>query len=1044
MSQVFWQAKIWGLLHDSPLKPLIADKSGIGPWECLAVMDGWEAPTKNDRLIQADHIAAATDRAAFGALGKWSEVDYSDELRHLLSSDNLPFQVPEDSFLRQGRNQIDQAHQSIGKSRWDDYTKEDKDRIKQLTKQERENIEQFICDLIPQEIKESQDPQEVFWWMWRCLPDALSRHPDIKEPRLLLIPAETRIPDCSIWSHSNMVAALAGSLMGYDGSNDSRPYVATFTFTPVQEIVKASRKMQDFWAGSWILHFLSVSICLAWAEKYGADSVVYPSLYDQPLIDNWIIRKYPHFKRLKDENQYEAIRQIKQPKSRRLLTAGFPNVLVIVLPQSEVKSAMDLARRMLTGESPEIESPWMKLATQVKQEVFGNIAIAPSVWEEWLKAQWQIYWTALPLGDLNERLARPLKDTFEDWCDRQNSLVFLSEERSLFKKEGEARFFQDPKRGINKHGEFHLVNIGSWWAPIFDQVRTNLNAVKNARNWSLPTAFGLRSTVSGLGSVVREEAGNDWGHCDKDDDSNPVNQFWEKQCGLFDGREQLNATEVVKRGLKKVLPKLLSLSDSVATYPDLTVGVAGWLKQNPELAVRYQQVCQKVVNQFNWTGEAAEDPWGIPWVDEHEDRQNWKHPRLLNAGWLIDDYLPTPTSKSQPLTRKQKQQQIKDMTAEVRGFIAKPEYFPGNNPTDWYVLACGDGDDMGGWLKGTKMDKYRQYVPSGFPKQDPPPEEKEALENFLDQTKRMGPATHAALSRALLDFSNQLVPYLTEQRYAGRLIYSGGDDVLAYTNLWEWDQWLWDIRQCFKGSPDPHEEFDDTGDYWRWKKEEHGEPPENVSSRPLFTMGGNASISFGLVIAHHSVPLAIALENLWDAEKKAKEHQYLSGCFLKRSCCSIENQEVHYRPSWSKKDAVQVRVLYGNGNILNATSKFDVFEQWRTLLNFNQTHPQVDFDPALFEQAAEVWQQHPAPALENSPDAFAAIAPWTMAFCNRRELFKGEETAKQEFQIALANYLKAICQTSQPQERDREIQSWLKLAAFILRKRNIKIGGIES
>jgi len=25
-----------------------------------------------------------------------------------------------------------------------------------------------------------------------------------------------------------------------------------------------------------------------------------------------------------------------------------------------------------------------------------------------------------------------------------------------------------------------------------------------------------------------------------------------------------------------------------------------------------------------------------------------------------------------------------------------------------------------------------------------------------------------------------------------------GDDVLAYTNLWEWDNWLWDIRQCFE------------------------------------------------------------------------------------------------------------------------------------------------------------------------------------------------------------------------------------------------------
>lgn len=1032
MNQVFWQAKIWGLLHDSPLKPLILDKSGKGPWKCLAVMDGWQDPDKNERITQADHISAATDRAAFGALPKWSEVDYSDELCHLLSSEKLSFQLAEDSPLKQGRNLIEQTHKKIGKVRWEDYTEEEKGQIKQVTQQERENIEKLICDVIPQEIKDSRDHQEVFWWMWRCLPDALSRHPDINDPRLLLIPAETRIPDCSIWSHSSMAASLAGSLMGYDGSNNSHPYVATFTFTPVQEVVKASRKMQDFWAGSWILHYLSACICLAWAEKYGPDSIIYPSLYDQPLVDEWLIQKYPHFKRTGNNEQYNSIQQIQQPTNRRLLTAGFPNVLTLVLPASEVQSAMHLARRMFTGESPEVKSPWTQLAEKIKQKVFGDIVIAPSVWEEWLQAQWQIYWTALPLGDLNERLARPKKETFANWCEKQNSLVSLSEERSLFKKEGESDFFQSSKRGINKEGEFHLVNVGSWWAPIFDQVRNNLNAVKNARNWSLPTAFGLRSTISGLGSVVREEAENDWGHCDKDDDSNPVNKFWDKR-GLFDGREQLNATEVVKRGLKKVLPELISLSDSVSTYPDLTVGVAGWLKQNLKYLSHYQKVCDNVVANFDWTRETAKEPWGIPWVDEDKDRkENWKHPRLLNAGWLIDDYLPTPTSEAQPLTKKQKQQHIKDETAKVRKFIAQPQYFPRDNPTDWYVLSCGDGDDMGKWLKGIKMETYAQYVPSAFPKQEPPEDERIALEGFLKQKKRMGPATHAALSRALLDFSNQLVPYITEQRYAGRLIYSGGDDVLAYTNLWEWDQWLWNIRECFKGSPDPHNEFDDTGDYWRWKREENGSPPENVSLRPLFTMGKNASISFGIVVAHHSVPLAIALENLWEAEEKAKDHFYLD--------------PTKTNPKKQKKDAVQVRVLYGNGNILRATSKFDVFDQWRTLLNFQQTHSQVDFDPALFEQAAEVWQQHPAPFLENTSDSFAAIVPWTMAFCDRRELFKGQDkqTAKQDFQAALANYLKSICQTTQPQERDQEIQSWLKLAAFVLRKRDIKIGGTES
>ncbi|MFM9158027.1 MAG: Cas10/Cmr2 second palm domain-containing protein, partial [Dolichospermum sp.] len=144
------------------------------------------------------------------------------------------------------------------------------------------------------------------------------------------------------------------------------------------------------------------------------------------------------------------------------------------------------------------------------------------------------------------------------------------------------------------------------------------------------------------------------------------------------------------------------------------------------------------------------------------------------------------------------------------------------------------------------MKPYREYIPDGF--EEKVRTAKLPLTNFpefLAIQKRMGPSTHSALSRALLDFSNQLVPYLTQNRYAGRLIYGGGDDVLAYTNLWEWDKWLWDIRQCFKGAKDPRDEFSNDGDYWKFKGKS-----DQLVDRPLFTMGSEATISFGLVIAH--------------------------------------------------------------------------------------------------------------------------------------------------------------------------------------------------
>ncbi len=452
----------------------------------------------------------------------------------------------------------------------------------------------------------------------------------------------------------------------------------------------------------------------------------------------------------------------------------------------------------------------------------------------------------------------------------------------------------------------------------------------------------------------------------------------------------------MKRVLHKILPNLLQLSEEkiAASYPDLTSGVAGYLKNSDRQELeKFNQACKAVKNllikEKNTILDVITEKWGIPWIDENRDAELTQfHPRLLNSGWLIED-LDIPD----------------DQRNSYRSLIEKTitQYYPDKNPADWYVLAAGDGDSMSEWLQGIKLKEYRDYIPSQLSVS------LESFQKFLEVKKRMGPSTHNALSRALLDFSNQLVPYLTEQRYAGRLIYAGDDDVLAYSNLWEWDKWLWDIRQCFRGSEDPQGEFDTGDDYWTAK----AMLSQQVTTRPLFTMGRNATISFGIIIAHHSVPLAIALENLWEAEKKAKEHEYHHSCRCqdKKAC-------------FNKKDAVEVRVLYGNGNILKSTAKFDVFHQWQKLIT------DKELDNAIFEQAASLWNQHPAPSLE-------AILPWTKAFCDRRDQFQGDKTAKTQFQANLADFLRGLVLTTKEKDLDNEIQNWLKLAAFIKRNRRI-------
>ncbi|MFM6113939.1 MAG: type III-B CRISPR-associated protein Cas10/Cmr2 [Sphaerospermopsis kisseleviana] len=819
----------------------------------------------------------------------------------------------------------------------------------------------------------------------------------------MLMPAETRLPDASIWSHLSMTSALAGALAGYDltaeqvqrwqGNEElSHPYLAVFSFSPVQELIKSSRKMRDFWAGSWLLHYLSAKVCWKLANQYGPDTLLYPSLYQQPLIDHWLLQEIERLRK-EEKLDFDFTEWVKPPSHESLLTAGFPNVISLILPKDKVQAAMQTAQQTLL-------EAWLEVGDLVLKELqnerhwMRQLKPDHNSWQGWLKSQWQVYWTALPIGKGKQfktaAIPENVDDQLQTWLNQQNEAYNVSKKQKLFQSQ-ELKFLREAyhQRLEEQHRKFS-VNIGSWWAYIFDATRASLASVKNARNWELPTAFGPRSTISGIGPVVNP------GNKDKDKKDwmteGETKKLWGKHdAGFFDGTEQLNATEVLKRGLHKVLPHLLGIpeKDIAASYPDLTSGVAGYLKVNAgdtRHKLNFEKACQAIVNKYpelETTLTEMRGKWGIPWIDKNQNPKKY-HPRLLNADWILED-LPNSTELKEEYRR------------EINNIIS--DSYPSNNPSDWYVLAAGDGDSMTEWLKGTKLKTYGDYIPSKLSVN------LESFPQFLEIQKRMGPSTHSALSRALLDFSNQLVPYLTQNRYAGRLIYGGGDDVLAYTNLWEWDNWLWDIRQCFKGAKDPRDQFSNEGDYWKFKGKS-----DQLVDRPLFTMGSAATISFGIVIAHHSVPLAIALESLWEAEKKAKDHVYIDNNGEKKA-----------------KDAVQVRVIYGNGNTLKSTAKFDVFYQWQQLI-------QQDLESAIFEQAASLWSQHPAPSQE-------AIIPWSRLFCDRRDQFQEDKDNKKQFQEALADFLKALFITTQSKYLDSEIQNWLKLAAFVKRNRHIKLGG---
>ncbi|MEI7811088.1 MAG: type III-B CRISPR-associated protein Cas10/Cmr2 [Ignavibacteria bacterium] len=115
----------------------------------------------------------------------------------------------------------------------------------------------------------------------------------------------------------------------------------------------------------------------------------------------------------------------------------------------------------------------------------------------------------------------------------------------------------------------------------------------------------------------------------------------------------------------------------------------------------------------------------------------------------------------------EKEYDVKIASDELSGFVsARRELLKAGNekPSKYYAVFYFDGDKMGEWLSGS-------------------------TKNNAGKLFRVTPDIHRNISRALREFSINTVPDAVEKRKTGKLVFAGGDDVIAFTTV----QALWDI-----------------------------------------------------------------------------------------------------------------------------------------------------------------------------------------------------------------------------------------------------------
>lgn len=796
---------------------------------------------------------------------------------------------------------------------------------------------------IPDCIFTEPDAKKVYTWLWRFYPQKLSE----QYPSAHLYPSQLHSPDAPIHGYGSTVAAITGALFPEGWQPDTRPerpYILLFTFSPVQEFVKASRKLLDFWGGSYSLHYLSAWLCWQVAAELGMDSVLTPSLWSQPIADAFL---YQSADTLLPECP-DTLAQLKAAlDDSSLRVAGFPNYLAIIV------SGKDNAIAWQTKLKECLRDRWLELGRGVRecikfnvreylqdgerleklhQEICqqpadlrdlelwqqGGVWEWNALWETQLENTWESYTAAIPLGDPDFPLEIAINDpNIEAWIAAQENIT---------------QSYQ-PTIDINQLSSDSNINVGIWWAKTLARLARTIQETKNTRNWAIPAAPGQRSSVSGLFSALhprllyrdrfREGGGLSEG---------TQRLFWRLLAkvfvGIFDASEQLNAIELTKRmgwcyGDRSIATTLgieVATTDNeldyeqIIRFPNLSsIASARFAYDSTDTVKRYWKQLESSFPvlfpalESRFYSRTRNRPFHVPKVDTKinpSDRSSqYFNGTMFAAKWLAEDCGISDTADMG---------ELRSLISNAHKTINAGE----QSPSDWWALVYGDGDSMGQYISGRNLLTSDHYLASDVwetTQRDRP----EIAANLQQQKKRMGATTQTNLNRALLDFSNRLVPMLAEKRFCGKVIYSGGDDVMVALPLPDLAPFLVSLRAAWSGHDDPHGEFEAKGGYWYAK---------DGSKPPFFTMGENATMSCGVVIANKGVPLATVLNHIWQAEKdRAKKVP--------------------------EKDGLCFRVVYSSGNVLEAILKGKLLAKWECLLELAIAE---DFSPLLYRLSEEL------------------------------------------------------------------------------------------
>lgn len=656
------------------------------------------------------------------------------------------------------------------------------------------------------------------------------------------LPADTRVPDHSIWDHLDLTSAFAGA---FAADPKGEAALLALSIGPVQPFIAAARSTSDLWAGSHLLSRLAWEAMRPVCEQLGPDAILFPRLRGVPQVDLWLRDRMD----LPDSLFADCEWNRGGTDSNPLFSAALPNRFVAVVPASQARA---IAGMVETAVRAWLQEKGQDVVSRLLHEA-GFDAETPLPFEQ-MKEQLagfpEVHWAAVPFSLIVPRNK-----------DKQTDLdtVQLSAAMAPFfgVEPGQpCGFLATPAwkvlQGEGHDSRFFAPNPGALYPAIYDLAERVMAAAKAVRPFSQTRQDGWCCSLTGetewlttdreqLGKSYRQQTDTLWA---KVAEAKPS---WAKKG------EHLGALPALKR----LWPTLFKEEVELA----LAAGERGEKKD----------VGRFVVSTHTMALAHQLDQWlkrgGLTAAGTGDQLKNAEPVALPRR--LIQRHAKNPAladAKRLPGLLDATDEQDDD-AASARAEKRVRETLGVSRLEAYYALLLMDGDRMGQMLSGdpkwaiSYRDSFHPQVQAGF---DQHAASQPAIKAYGQQKRALSPNRHLAISGALNDFSLTVVRHVVEEEYLGRVIYAGGDDVLAMLPVVDALPAAQRLRHAYSGIDPAHE---------------GGRDPRGLTLHKGFAilkgklmrmMGHTATASCGLVVAHHQAPLAAVRRELEAAEKRAK------------------------------------------------------------------------------------------------------------------------------------------------------------------------------